>query len=150
MTIARYSSRCSATPASLFAFHCDVANLPRISPPIPKVAIRNAASPTREGDLQHFTLGIGSLRIPWEARIARLVDGQLIEDIQERGPFRSWRHQHRIAPEGDGSKLTDTISFRLLPTIAGEFVEFWTVRPALIAMLAWRHRRTRQLIEGRD
>ena len=47
---------------------------------------------------------------------------------------------------GEGARLTDTVSFRLLPTVVGEFVEYWTVRPALQLMFLWRHRKTRVLL----
>lgn len=70
----------------------------------------------------------------------------MMEDVQERGPFRKWRHQHRVHGEGDGARLTDVVSFRMLPTPVGEFLEYWLVRPMLIGMFAYRHRRTRALL----
>jgi hypothetical protein len=32
----------------------------------------------------------------------------------------------------------------------GEFFEYWLVRPALLGMLRWRHRRTRALMQDPD
>ena len=59
----------------------------------------------------------------WVARIERVVEGKLLEDTQEGGPFRSWRHQHRVSPAPGGARLTDVVAFRLLPTPIGEFIE---------------------------
>ena len=149
MTTARLTSRIRSTPAALFAFHCDPDNLLRISPPLPRVHIERANNPTHEGDLQQLSLRLGRWAVPWDARVTELTEPSLIVDVQERGPFRSWRHRHRFSAEGDRCRLTDEISFRLWPTVAGEFAEFWLVRPALLGMLWWRHRQTRRLVEAR-
>jgi ligand-binding SRPBCC domain-containing protein len=130
----------------VYAFHSDVSNFPRISPPFAPVEVVAAPNPTQTGDPQHFVLRLGLVRVAWTARITRMVPDRLIEDVQERGPFRAWRHQHRITPTGNGSRLTDVIVFRLFPGWPGELAEYWSVRPALLVMLWWRHRRTRQLI----
>lgn len=148
MTRARYSSRFAATADDLFAFHCDPSNLPRISPPLPHVRVGRARAPMQEGDLQEFTLMFGPWPILWHARIARLVPGSVIVDVQERGPFRMWRHSHRVETADSQVWLTDEITFRLWPTAVGEFAEYWLVRPFLLGMLWWRHRRTRAMVAG--
>ena len=146
MTSVVYSSTLPVTSGELFAFHLDPANLARISPPIPPFRLLSAPRPTRAGDEQVFRLGFGPLGVTWRARISRLKDGRLLEDVQESGPFRRWRHQHQVQSENGASRLTDVVSFRLVPTPLGEFVEFLLVRPAIFAMFAWRHRRTRSLL----
>lgn len=146
MTVVRWSSHLDTTPEALFAFHADVQNLARISPPFPPFTLVSPPTPTREGDLQVFRLGWRALGIEWRARITRVEEGRLIEDTQERGPFLRWRHQHRFLPEGSGARLTDVVSFRLLPTAAGEFLEWLLVRPAIATMFAYRHRVTRRAL----
>ncbi len=146
MTTAVWKTRVSATPEELFEFHMDAGNLAAISPPWPPFALISEPDRAEVGDVQVFRLGAGPLATIWEARITRVVPGRLLEDRQESGPFRSWRHQHQFLPDGDGAILKDVVSFRLLPTVAGEFLEYLFVRPALLAMFAWRHRRTRALL----
>lgn len=149
MTTVRYSSHFDATPEALFAFHMDVANLARISPPLPRFELLSEPGTTSEGDEQRFRLSLGPLGTEWVARIVKVVPGAAIEDVQAEGPFRSWRHRHAVAADGSGSQLTDTVRFRLIPTAAGAFLEFYLVRPGLWCMFAWRHRCTRQLLEQR-
>lgn len=144
MTLIVKSSRFDVSPEDLFAFHMDAENLARISPPWPPFLMVSNPKATELGDVQVFRLGQGPFAQLWQARITRLVPGRLLEDTQESGPFKRWRHQHRVAADGTGSRLTDVVAFRLLPTPAGEFLEYWLVRPAILAMFAWRHRRTRQ------
>lgn len=149
MTLVIKSSRFAVSPEELFAFHMDPANLARISPPWPPLVMVTPAKQTEAGDVQVFRVGPGPFARTWQARITRLEPGRLLEDTQESGPFRRWRHQHRVEREGKGSRLTDVVAFRLFPTPAGAFLEFWLVRPALLAMFAWRHRRTRALLENK-
>ena len=148
MTVVVRSSTYRVPPARLFAFHQDVANLGRISPPVPRFTPISAPSPTRAGDLQEFTLGLGPLKVRWAARVTRFDEGRLLEDVQERGPFRQWRHQHRVSPAAEGSRLTDVVVFRALPTRAGAFAEWLLLAPGIHAMFAWRHWKTRQLLDG--
>jgi ligand-binding SRPBCC domain-containing protein len=147
MTTLRFRSQLPVPAERLFEFHADVANLGRISPPFPPFRlVAGGGAPTREGDVQVFRLGWKRVGVTWEARITRVVEGRLIEDAQVRGPFRRWRHQHRFIPAADGAVLEDAVAFRLLPTPVGELVEWLLVRPALLGMFWWRHRKTRALL----
>lgn len=146
MTSAVWKTRLPVSPEELFEFHMDVANLEAISPPWAPVSVISEAKRAEVGDLQVFRIGAGPLIRIWEARVTRVAPGRLLEDVQESGPFRSWRHQHQFRPDGDGAVLADVVAFRLLPTRAGEFVEWVFVRPAILAMFAWRHRQTRKLL----
>lgn len=151
MTHLRYRTFFPGISANdLFAFHSRVENLAKISPPFPPFVVVSAPDSAQEGDLQVFRLGWRAPLpgVTWRARITRLVPGRLLEDVQEAGPFRSWRHQHRFHAAPGGAVLEDAIAFRLLPTVAGEFLEWLLVRPAILGMFWWRHRRTGQLLNS--
>ena len=146
MTVVRWSSRFDCGPEELFAFHMDAANLDRISPPIPPMRLVSPPDETRPGAVQEFRIGWGPLGTTWVARVTRVVDGRLLEDMQERGPFRRWRHQHRIGGTPGAATLPDVVSFRFIPTPVGEFAEWLLVRPLIVGMFAFRHGRTRRLV----
>ena len=146
MTVVRYSSHMPATAEELFEFHMDVDNLAQISPPLPRYTLLSAPTPTVEGAEQRFRLSVGPRSITWRARITAVAAGAYIEDVQEAGPFRSWKHRHSFAPEGAGSRLTDTVRFRSLPGALGSFMELYSIAPGIWLMFAWRHRRTRALL----
>ncbi len=142
MTFIKHSSTFDVPAGALFAFHADVANLARIAPPLTRFQLLSTPKPTELNDVQVFRLGVGPLKTTWRARISRFTPGVLIEDVQESGPFLRWRHQHQVTANGDRSRLTDTVSFRLIPTPAGEALEWFLIRPALLLMFVWRHRKT--------
>jgi len=146
MTIVRHSSFIPVSAEVLFAFHMDPENLATISPAFPPMRVEAPDRPPVRGDLQTFVVGWNRCSIRWVARIERVAPDRLLEDVQEAGPFLRWRHQHLFATVPEGARLTDVVSFRLFPTLAGEFLEFWTVTPLLKAMFLYRHRRTRQIV----
>ena len=60
----------------------------------------------RDGARITFSLGLGPVRVRWEARHYGYVDGTQFCDEQVRGPFRVWRHCHRVVPVGVGHSFT--------------------------------------------
>ncbi len=146
MTRIRHSSVFPCSAEALFDFHRNAENLGRLSLPGQTFRMLSEAKATEMGDLQRFEIGLGPLTTQWLAEVTMFDPPRLLEDVQLSGPFRRWRHQHQVATEGDGSRLTDVVAFRLIPTFPGEFLEYLLVRPVVLAMFAWRHRKTRQLL----
>ncbi len=146
MTLVVKSSRFDVSADELFAFHMDSRTSHGSHRPGHHFVLVSSSKPTELNDVQVFQVGPWPFTQTWQARITRVVPGRLLEDTQESGPFLRWRHQHRMATDGPGSRLTDIVGFRLLPTPAGAFLEYWLIRPAILCMFAWRHRRTRQLL----
>jgi ligand-binding SRPBCC domain-containing protein len=136
------------TAHELFEFHADVANLPAITPPFPPFRLLGDPKRAEVGDRQVLRLGWDRLGVTWTAKVTRVVTDRLTEDVQEEGPFIAWRHQHQFADSGPGTAvLTDVVAFRLLPSPVGEFIEYFTVRPMLLGLFRYRHRKTRTLLE---
>lgn len=134
-------------PEALFEFHRDVENLAKISPPVPRFELLSAPKPSELGDEQTFRLSVGPLRVTWRALVTRFDEGLLLEDTQVSGPFREWRHQHRVSTESGGeSRLTDVVAFRAIPGAPGAFLEFLFIRPGIKAMFIWRHWKTRRAL----
>ena len=151
MTRFSYSSYFPYSQEELFELHCDVRNLGKFSLPGQTFRLTSEPKRTEMGDMQQFDVGMGPLTTPWLAEITMFDPPRLLEDIQVSGPFRRWRHQHQVSPEGEGSRLTDVVAFRLLPTPLGELLEWLAVRPVMMGMFWYRHRRTHALLaEARD
>jgi ligand-binding SRPBCC domain-containing protein len=61
-----------------------------------------------------FSIGAGPLRLVWEARHFGYVRGKQFCDEQVRGPFKVWRHTHRIeAIDANRSLYEDRVEFAL-------------------------------------
>jgi hypothetical protein len=65
-------------------------------------------------------------------------------DIQQDGPFKAWRHEHRFLPDGEeGSVLEDRLSYSLPAGDIGEKVAASRIQDVLDRMFDLRHIRTR-------
>jgi ligand-binding SRPBCC domain-containing protein len=47
----------------------------------------------------------------WVSEITAVDPGRGFVDEQRRGPFAFWRHQHILAPDGVGVRVTDLIDY---------------------------------------
>ncbi len=83
--------------------------------------------------------------IKWVARHTAYEKPYLFVDEQVKGPFRSWRHEHRIEAAIDGAILIDHIFYEP-PFGMGAAATFF-IQPMLERMFAFRHAQTRLHVE---
>ncbi len=138
-----YASNLPVSPADACAWHARPGALERLLPPWQDVRVLS-----RTGDLTNggtVTLSVplfGPLRKKWVARHDRYEPGVVFRDVQERGPFARWRHEHRFRPTAAGCELNDHIDYQLPLGDVGELLGDRFVRRDLHRMFAFRHRRT--------
>lgn len=71
--------------------------------------ILGPAPPVREGERIRFRLWVGAFPVRWTARYTDVREDGFV-DVQEEGPFASWRHEHRYRALPDGStEVIDTV-----------------------------------------
>ncbi|WP_217915834.1 SRPBCC family protein [Miltoncostaea marina] len=136
----------------VFAFHLDTRNAARIAPRGQRVVGVDGVFPVTAGGvvvmrMRHPPL---PLTITWRVRIEIVEPPHRIVDVAERSPFAAWRHEHIFQPLGPGRTLmTDRVTYRLPGGPVGRVAGRLIVRPLLARAFAGRHRRTREVLEGR-
>ncbi len=142
-----------ASVQALYDFHLDTNNVRLVQPPgfaVEKVEMPATIEAGSEIRLTVRVLGL--VRQKWLVQWAEVsppqgtpLRGYLIDTLLE-GPFPAFAQEHLFVQEGEGARLTDRVTFLppfgplgwlLLPLIYGQ----------LHFMFAWRHRRTRELLE---
>ncbi|HLI50001.1 MAG TPA: hypothetical protein VKV18_15125, partial [Chthonomonas sp.] len=69
-------------------------------------------------------------------------------DRQEAGPFRRWQHTHRLeALNPNQTRLCDTVEYELPLGGVGAMGERIWVRRRVEELFAYRHRRTKEVLE---
>jgi uncharacterized protein YbjT (DUF2867 family)/ligand-binding SRPBCC domain-containing protein len=113
------------------------------------VRIEQRVGGVRDGGRVTLSIGLGPLRFRWEARHYGYVRGQQFSDEQIRGPFRTWRHTHRVeAIDSSRSLYEDRIEYALP---GGQWVRRLTdglVRRLLTGILTRRHQLVRASCSG--
>lgn len=136
-------------PASLLAdWHFRPGAFERLSPPWQRVEVVERPARLTDGAAMRMRLRVGPMRLTWIARHERCRPGAGFVDVQERGPFGAWRHEHRFEPrEGGQSELIDAIDYAPPGGAAGAMLGGWKIRRDLRRLFNWRHERTRADVE---
>ena len=134
---------------ALFSYHARPGALDRLLPPWQKVEIAKRGSSIDVGTEVILSLGTPfGFPIHWHAKHTRLQPPYLFEDIQTKGPMKSWMHQHRFEATSDGgSCMIDSIDFRLPLGSLGNFLGGRYFQNELARMFRYRHETTRSDVE---
>lgn len=60
--------------------------------------------------------------------------------MQERGPYKSWRHAHSFRETADGVEMYDRVEYELPLGILGRLAAGWLVRRELEKIFEYRGR----------
>jgi ligand-binding SRPBCC domain-containing protein len=132
-----------ASPERVFAFHEQPDALRLLMPPWETSRIIQQAKLSEPGSrtiIEAKLLGPFSVR--WIAEHTAYDPPRMFEDIQVKGPFRSWRHRHIIAAKLDGAILRDEIDYEPPLGTLGRLVTPLLIEPWLRKLFDYRHRVT--------
>src|SRR4051812_844223 len=93
----------SVLPASAeeaFAWHARQGALERLTPPWEAVRVLESSGGVDNGGRVVFAVRLGGFWRRWVAEHVDAIPGRQFCDVQTAGPFRQWRHCHRMTPEG--------------------------------------------------
>jgi ligand-binding SRPBCC domain-containing protein len=80
------------------------------------------------------------VRLEWDAYIAEFHWNESFCDEQRRGPFKYFRHCHRIWDEANGSVVSDTIEYELPLGMLGELANGLAVKRQIRALFRYRQK----------
>ena len=127
---------------TVFDYHARRGAIDRLIPPWERVKIlkRNESLDVGAEVLLQQTLGF--LKMEWLARHTAFEPPLSFQDIQVRGPFRSWIHDHLMESTPNHScRLTDSIQYQLPYGVFGRLGSHW-IEKKISSMFAYRHRTT--------
>src|ERR1700733_2185835 len=136
----------------VFAFFSAPANLPPLMPGwqlarVERVALVAPPLVSRAS----VAAGAGSLitisfraipwvpvRLEWDAYVAEFQWNDFFCDEQRRGPFKYFRHCHRIRDDANGSVVSDSVEYELPLGLLGDLANGLVVKGQIRAL--FRHR----------
>jgi len=140
--IVEHRSTLPASAAEAFAWHARPGAFERLTPPWERVRLVTPHPGLAAGVAVELEVGVGPLSTSWVARHTVVEPPTRFVDVQERGPFARWEHEHRFGELAPGSsELIDRVSFELPAGPLGELGEPF-VRRKVLRMLRYRHRIT--------
>ncbi len=149
----------------VFAFFADPANLPALMPGWQRARIEKAnyVPPPGAPSTGKVVAGQGSLmtisfravpliplRLEWDAYIVEFRSDDYFCDEQRRGPFKYFRHCHRVSNEArdgmTGSVVSDAVEYELPLGMLGDLANGLAVSRAIRALFHHRQRRLPALL----
>ena len=141
----------SAEPERVFAFHELPDAINRLIPSWESSRVVEAAPNLRVGSRTLIDTKIfGLFTVRWEALHTAYDPPRMFEDVQVKGPFKSWRHRHIVEPDGEGARLRDEIEYEPPLGLLVRSGAPLLILPRLQRLFDYRHRVTREWAERRD
>ncbi len=132
----------------VFAFHELPDALQRLTPSWESARVIEHAPSLRVGSRAVVETRIfGIIPVRWVALHTAYDPPYLFEDVQERGPFKRWRHRHIIEPHAEGSLLRDEIEYEPPLGLLGQAFAPLLIEPRLTRLFDFRHAQTREWCE---
>ncbi len=131
---------------AIAAFHADPRVLEWLSPPRKKVRVVERPEKIEDGALVVIEVAPFGVPIRWVSRIEEWEPPYRFVDVQVKGPFSRWRHEH-VFEEG---ALVDRVDYEVPFALAGgRLVDLALVRPDLRRMFRFRHEAAAQRLLGK-
>jgi ligand-binding SRPBCC domain-containing protein len=138
-----------ASPERVFAFHEQSDVLTLLMPPWESARVIQGAKISDVGAQAIIeTRILGPVKMRWVARHTLYEPPRLFEDVQVKGPFRSWRHRHVVEPHAEGAVLRDQIDYEPPLGFLGRALAPLLVQKRLEKLFDYRHEVTRRWCEG--
>jgi ligand-binding SRPBCC domain-containing protein len=130
----------------VFDFFSRAENLERITPPWLGFRILPPAPvELKQGATIAYALRIHGIPVKWRTLIERWAPPREFVDVQEKGPYRVWRHTHRFSAVNGGTLLQDDVEYALPFGLIGRIVNRLQVARDVAKIFEYRERRIREL-----
>ena len=126
-----------------FAFFADPRNLAAITPPWLQFRILAAPERLERGSTIRYRLAVKHVPIRWLTEITAWQPPRAFTDVQRRGPYRRWVHDHRLTPVAGGTEIHDRVGYAVP---GGRIVDRLLVRPLVEEIFDYRAERMRELL----
>ena len=107
--------------ARVFAFFADAANLERLTPT--QLRFKILTPPPIEmhaGTLIDYQLSLFGIPFRWRTLIESFEPERRFIDVQQKGPYRSWRHVHEFDEVAGGTRIRDHLEYEIPLGFLGE------------------------------
>jgi hypothetical protein len=130
----------------VFAFFEDPRNLAKLTPQSMDFAIREIDDPPMQPGFRiAYTIKWLSLPIKWVTIFESYDPPTGFTDVQAKGPYRLWRHEHSFEDLGDRTLMRDRVQYELPFGILGSIAHRLIVAGQLKRIFDYRARRIRKL-----
>lgn len=131
----------SADLQQTWGFFSSAENLPAITPPW----LGFRLLPREEKEIQkdsilNYTIKWMGIPIRWRTRIIDWTPPRQFIDLQIRGPYTLWHHQHTFEESADGTVCRDRVIYKVPVPVIGTVINAMLVRRQLVEIFEFRRK----------
>jgi ligand-binding SRPBCC domain-containing protein len=131
----------------VFAFFANAGNLDAITPSWLHFHVVTPERLTLQaGALFDYRLRVHGLPMRWQSEITVWEPPRRFVDVQRRGPYRRWVHEHCFADRDGGTLIRDKVEYAVPGWLLEPLVNRWLVAPDLRKIFAHRQARIVELM----
>ena len=124
----------------VFNFFSSPLNLGLLTPQWMKFKIREMPDRIVAGSHIRYSVGLWFIRLGWVTRIVQWEPDNKFVDLQEKGPYRLWWHEHLITSNDDGTVImNDTVIYKIPYGIIGRIVHRLFIKKTLMRIFNFRN-----------
>jgi len=121
-----------------FAFFSKAANLGVITPAAMRFSIQGQVPPMAAGAMIDYRVRFGPLPVRWRTRITTWEPGRRFADLQEKGPYRFWWHEHTFQADGPRTVMEDRVYYTPPLGLFGRLANRLFIRSTLRRIFQYR------------
>ena len=130
----------------VFEFFSKAENLEQLTPKWLNFRILSVdPSPVQKGTLIKYSLRWRIFPIRWTTEIIEWDPPYRFVDLQLKGPYKLWHHEHRFVAEGNGTRITDEVQYLLPFGPLGSIAHALKVKKDVETIFAYRTKVVGQL-----
>ena len=132
--------------AEVFDFFSKAENLQELTPAFLHFRILSVdPAPVRKGTLIKYSLRWRVFPIRWTTEIVEWQPPHRFVDLQLKGPYKLWHHEHRFVADGDGTRIIDEVQYQLPFGIFGSIAHSLKVKKDVENIFGYRTEVVRRL-----
>jgi uncharacterized protein len=125
--------------AEVFDFFSKAENLQELTPAFLHFRILSVDPvPVRKGTLIKYSLRWRIFPIRWTTEIIEWEPPYRFVDVQLKGPYKLWHHEHRFVAEGNGTRIIDEVQYALPFGVFGSIAHSLKVKKDVETIFAYR------------
>ena len=131
--------------AQVFPFFSRAENLGTLTPPQLTFEILDQRPDRMEAGTEiTYRIALGAFPMRWKTRIERFEPGVGFVDSQQRGPYRSWWHEHHFSADGARTVMEDAVYYSPPLGVLGRLAQWLFIGSQLRRIFAYRNQVVRR------
>jgi len=130
-----------------FEWHEREGALFRLTPPWEKIELLEKDEGIDVGAKCNINVATGFFSIPWQAEHIEYYKDKHFKDRQNKGPFALWEHSHDFEEIEEGTRITDSVDYKLPLNAVSRYVAGGFIKTKLERMFNYRRNVSKNDIE---